>query len=96
MYLRHALSLLPDAGLVLDVGGGTGKNRSILSEFWCYECLDNDPRKLNAFHKKFPKDKAIKASNVRAPDESYDLDILSCVSHHHEASELDCALNEIS
>ena len=98
MYLRHALSLLPDAGLVLDLGGGTGINRSILSESWSYECLDNAPRKLNAFHKKFPKDKAIKASatNIRAPDESYELGILSCVSHHLEASELECAKSEIS
>ena len=29
MYLKHALSLLPDAALVLDVGGVTVINRSI-------------------------------------------------------------------
>ena len=96
--LRQELSCLPETGSALDVGGGTGIIRPFVPNAWDYTCLDSDSRKLEGFHRKFPKDKAIKASatDIPAPDESYDLCILSCVSHHLETSELKSALNEIS
>ena len=96
--LRQELSCLPETGSVLDVGGGTGIIRPFVPNAWNYTCLDSDSRKLEGFHRKFSKDKAIKASatDIPAPDESYDLCILSCVSHHLETSELKSALNEIS
>jgi ubiquinone/menaquinone biosynthesis C-methylase UbiE len=96
--LEKELASLFISGSVLDVGGGTGIIRPFVPNAWNYTCLDSDSRKLEGFHRKFPKDKTIKASatNIPAPDENYDLCILSCVSHHLEASELECALNEIS
>lgn len=96
--LKKEFASLSNSGRVLDVGGGTGIIRPLIPNAWNYTCLDNDFRKLEGFHKKFPKDKAIKASatNIPAPDGSYDLCILSCVSHHLETSELKIALNEIS
>lgn len=96
--LKKEFSILPNTGSALDVGGGTGLMRSLLPETWEYTCLDNDPKKLNSFQKKFPKDDLIKASATKIPKPSsiYDLCILSAVSHHLQGSELDCALKEIS
>ena len=96
--LEKEFASLSNSGSVLDVGGGTGIIRPFVPKAWNYTCLDSDSRKLEGFHRKFPKDKAIKASatDIPAPDESYDLCILSCVSHHLETSELKSALNEIS
>jgi len=96
--LRQELSSLPKTGSALDVGGGTGLIRPLLPNTWKYTCLDCDPQKLKGFKEKYPTDKIINASatDIPAPDESYDLCILSCVSHHLETSELKCALNEIS
>lgn len=92
------MSSLSAIGSVLDVGGGTGLLRPLLPSSWNYTCLDSDSRKLEGFHRKFPNDKAIKASatDIPAYDETYDLCILSAVSHHLETSELKCVLNEIS
>ena len=88
--LEKEFASLSNSGNVLDVGGGTGIIRPFVPNAWNYTCLDSDSRKLEGFHRKFPKDKAIKASatDIPAPDESYDLCILSCVSHHLETSEL--------
>ena len=96
--LRQELSSLPKTGSALDVGGGTGLIRPLLPNTWKYTCLDCDPQKLKGFKEKYPTDKILNASatDIPAPDESYDLCILSCVSHHLETSELKCALNEIS
>ena len=96
--LEKEFASLSNSGSVLDVGGGTGIIRPFVPNAWNYTCLDSDSRKIEGFHRKFPKDKAIKASatDIPAPDESYDLCILSCVSHHLETSELKSALNEIS
>jgi ubiquinone/menaquinone biosynthesis C-methylase UbiE len=96
--LKKELSILPKTGSALDVGGGTGLIRPLLPNTWKYTCLDCDPQKLKGFKEKYPTDKIINASatDIPAPDESYDLCILSCVSHHLETSELKCALNEIS
>jgi ubiquinone/menaquinone biosynthesis C-methylase UbiE len=80
------------------VGGGTGLMRTLLPPAWEYTCLDNDPQKLSGFQKKFPSEKTIKASatKIPKPNNTYDLCILSAVSHHLQSSELDCALKEIS
>jgi len=96
--LKQELLFLPKTGSALDVGGGTGLMRSLLPETWEYTCLDNDPKKLNGFQKKFPKEKTIRASatKIPRPNNTYDLCILSAVSHHLQSSELDCALKEIS
>jgi len=92
------MSSLSAIGSVLDVGGGTGLLRPLLPSSWNYTCLDCDTQKLKGFQRKFPKDKTIKASAIDIPaaEETYDLCILSAVSHHLETSELECVLNEIS
>lgn len=96
--LRQELSFLPKTGSALDVGGGTGLMRSILPTNWEYTCLDNDPPKISGFQKKFPSEKTIQASatKIPMPNNTYDLCILSAVSHHLQSSELNCALKEIS
>ena len=72
--------------------------RSLLPKTWEYTCLDNDPKKINSFREKIPKDDLIKASAtmIPKPNSIYDPCILSAVSHHLQSSELDCALKEIS
>jgi len=96
--LKEELSTLPKIGSALDVGGGTGLMRPFLPANWEYTCLDNDPKKINGFQKKFPKEKTIQASATKIPEpnNTYDLCILSAVSHHLQSSELDCTLKEIS
>ncbi len=96
--LKKELSILPKTGSALDVGGGTGLIRPLLPNTWKYTCLDNDPQKLSGFQKKFPSEKTIQASatKIPKPNNTYDLCILSAVSHHLQSSELDCALKEIS
>ena len=96
--LRQELSSLPKIGSALDVGGGTGLMRFLLPANWEYTCFDNDPQKLSGFQKKFPSEKTIQASatKIPKPNNTYDLCILSAVSHHLQSSELDCALKEIS
>lgn len=96
--LRQELSSLPKTGSALDVGGGTGLMRFLLPANWEYTCLDNDPQKLSGFQKNFPSEKTIQASATKIPNpnNTYDLCILSAVSHHLQSSELDCALKEIS
>lgn len=96
--LKKEFSILPKAGSALDVGGGTGWMRPLLPANWEYTCLDNDPQKLSGFRKKFPSEKTIQASatKIPKPNNTYDLCILSAVSHHLQSSELDCALKEIS
>ncbi|NDA64115.1 MAG: class I SAM-dependent methyltransferase [Chitinophagia bacterium] len=53
---------------------------------------------MSGFRKKFPSEKTIQASatKIPKPNNTYDLCILSAVSHHLQNSELDCALKEIS
>jgi len=96
--LKKELSILPKTGSALDVGGGTGLMRPLLPASWEYTCLDNDPQKLNGFQKKFPKDKVMQASatKIPKPNNTYDLCILSAVSHHLQNPELNSALKEIS
>ena len=96
--LRKELLSLEQQGAALDVGGGTGFMRPFLPKSWNYTCLDIDSKKLNRFRKKFPNDTVIQASatKIPKPDSTYDLCILSAVSHHLQCSELDCALREIS
>lgn len=95
--LKKELSTLAKKGSALDVGGGTGSMRSLLPKSWQYACLDNDPQKLWGARHKYPKDEIIQASatQIPKPDCTYDLCILSAVSHHLKSAELDKVLAEI-
>lgn len=98
VILQQEFFSMPKTGSALDVGGGTGLMRSLLPANWEYTCLDNDPQKLRGFQKKFPSEKTIQATatKIPKPNNTYDLCILSAVSHHLQSSELYYALKEIS
>lgn len=97
IIINQELSLLPEKGSALDVGGGTGLLRPPFPKTWKYTCLDSDQKKINGFHKKFPRDNFILASALDIPrsENTYDLCILSAVSHHLKSEELDKVLAEI-
>lgn len=89
---------LPPTGRALDVGGGTGLSRPLLPEQWNYCCLDPDPQKLEGFRAKFPQDESVEASGCKIPlrDSSFDLVLMTAVSHHLTDEELEKSLSEIS
>lgn len=96
--LKKEFLTLPKTGSALDVGGGTGFMRSLVPTNWKYTCLDNDPQKLSGFSQKFPKDVVVRASatKIPMPNNTYDLCILSAVSHHLSTSEFEHTLVEMS
>jgi len=45
IVINQELSLLPEKGSALDVGGGTGLMRPPFPKTWEYTCLDMDQKK---------------------------------------------------
>jgi ubiquinone/menaquinone biosynthesis C-methylase UbiE len=73
-----------DSATVLDLGGGTGLYRHACPSSCVYICLDIDKEKLNRFRKKYPDCTTLLADATAIPlkDESIDVVICICVSHH--------------
>lgn len=84
--LDARLRALPRPRLAVDLGGGTGGNRSHLERARRYLCLDIDRRKLSGFRAKEPAGLALQGDATRAPlrDGSADLVLLKYLAHHLE------------
>jgi len=96
--MQQEYSVLPAKGRVLDVGGGTGLSRPLLSAEWRYCCLDPDPLKLEGFRSKFPRDQCLEASGCEIPfsDSSFDLCLMNAVTHHLTDEEMRKSFAEVS
>lgn len=86
VYRRLQPHLPPgnEKGCVLDVGGGTGTLRKLVSPEYTYLCLDIDPAKLRGFREKSPAGLAVLADALRMPLADHSIDVLICmfVAHH--------------
>lgn len=83
--------------LVVDIGGGTGLNRSLRPRGSRYVCLDPDPAKLSGFLSR-GSGLAVRASAAALPfpDACADLAVCKFVAHHLEDSELELLGREVS
>ncbi len=74
-------------GTVVDIGGGTARSRSMWPAGWTYYSIDPDARVLEVE----PTDKPIErlvgdAAALPLPDNSADVVLMQCVSHHLDDS----------
>ena len=85
-------------GSVLDVGGGTGLNKSILSPEIPYLCLDIDADKLCGFLKKYSRGRAVQADATQLPFAAASFDTVFCtaVFHHIDDRQLSLVLAELA
>jgi ubiquinone/menaquinone biosynthesis C-methylase UbiE len=82
--------------VVVDIGGGTGTVRGLLSANCRYVCLDLEMPKLTGFRAKFADGLAILGDATAIPisDGSADLVICKSVTHHLTEPQLEKALDE--
>lgn len=82
--LHQRLLSISKQELVLDIGGGTGLNRSLFAPNTHYICLDNDSIKLQGFLQKQIDGDAIlgDAGKMPMPSNSMDVVICTAVIHH--------------
>lgn len=71
-------------GNVLDVGGGTGMAGYMWPASCQYICLDIDPRKLTAFHRKYPNGRGLLGDAADLPVRSGGVELVQYlfVMHH--------------
>jgi len=82
-------------GTVVDIGGGTARSRSMWPTEWTYYSIDPDARVLTVE----PTEKQIErlvgdASALPLPDNSADVVLMQCVSHHLDDSIWPASLTE--
>lgn len=82
---------------VIDIGGGTGLNLACIRVPCDYTCLDNDPQKIEGFRAKHPGLTALLGDATALPvdDCSFDVALMSAVSHHLPDDVLHGAFAEI-
>jgi ubiquinone/menaquinone biosynthesis C-methylase UbiE len=75
---------LNESSVVLDLGGGTGLNRHLISQTDHYLCLDLDFKKIVTSLQRNEKNSSILANACQIPlqDHSIDLILLTAVTHH--------------
>jgi ubiquinone/menaquinone biosynthesis C-methylase UbiE len=98
VYRRFARALLNHSSYhtVLDIGGGTGRIRSLFTADCKYFCLDNEAPKLLQFRHRNENALAILGDATSLPIASASMDLVLCiaVSHHLRDSELQQVLME--
>jgi ubiquinone/menaquinone biosynthesis C-methylase UbiE len=94
---RRVLAAHTSYHSVLDLGGGTGRIRSLLSSDCKYYCLDNEVPKLLQFRSRTKDALAILGDATQAPVASASMDLVICiaVSHHLNDSGLERVFSEI-
>jgi ubiquinone/menaquinone biosynthesis C-methylase UbiE len=93
---RH-LAGTPSPCWLLDVGGGTGRTRRLLSGATRYVCLDMEGPKLAHLRRTGRTGTPVQGDATRMPFRTASVDLVVCVdvSHHLTDSELDAALDEV-
>jgi len=88
----------PNQGLLLDVGGGTGRTVKILRDSWRYVCLDIELPKLLEFRRINSPGLLLQADATKMPIASGVVDLVVCVavSHHLSEAMLEEMLAEVS
>ena len=94
--LQRQLINLPKEALVVDVGGGTGLNRSLFTSDMRYICFDNDPLKLEGMMQKSIDGDPLLGDAGKIPIQTASVDIVICtsVTHHLLDDVLDGFLQE--
>jgi SAM-dependent methyltransferase len=90
-HFAAALSFCRPYSTVLDVGGGTGRVRNLLSPDCRYFCLDNEPPKLLQLRKRIAGALPILGDATMTPVVSGSMDLVLClaVSHHLNDAEFE-------
>ena len=85
-------------GLTVDVGGGTGRVKSLLPTAARHVCVDVDPQKLAGYVSKYEHGQAVFGDALRLPlqGDVANAVTLVAVSHHLTESELTIAFDEIA
>lgn len=82
---------------LLDVGGGTGRTRRLLSDGARYVCLDVEAPKLAHLHRTGRNGAPVLGDATRMPFRTASVNLVVCVdmSHHLTDSELEAVLGEV-
>lgn len=82
---------------LLDVGGGTGRTRSVLSSGARYVCLDMELPKLSQLRRNGRDGAPVQGDATLMPFRTASVDLIVCVdvSHHLTDGELDVVLSEV-
>jgi ubiquinone/menaquinone biosynthesis C-methylase UbiE len=82
---------------LLDIGGGTGRTRRVLSDRSRYVCLDMEGPKLAQLQRTGRDGVPVQGDATRLPFRSASFDLVVCVdvSHHLTDGELDAVLGEM-
>ena len=85
-------------GLTVDVGGGTGRVKSLLSPGAWHVCVDLDSQKLTGYASKFRDGRPVFGDALRLPLQNDVAEAVTfvAVSHHLTESELTTAFEEIA
>jgi len=82
-------------GTVVDIGGGTARSRSMWPAEWTYYSIDPDARVLEVESTGKPIERLVgDASALPLPDNSADVVLMQCVSHHLDDSIWPASLTE--
>ena len=74
-------------GTVVDIGGGTARSRSMWPAEWTYYSIDPDARVLDVEPTEKPIERLVgDASALPLPDNTADVVLMQCVSHHLDDS----------
>jgi SAM-dependent methyltransferase len=74
-------------GIVVDVGGGSARSREMWPSAWTYYSIDPDSRLLEVESTEKPIERLVgDAAALPLPDNSADVVLMQCVSHHLDDS----------
>jgi len=83
-------------GTVVDVGGGTGRSRSLWPDAWSYVSIDPDERAVHFGQVGAGTERAVgDASDLPFPDGFADAVLLKDVSHHLDGERWEKTLSEV-
>ncbi|MSW57095.1 MAG: methyltransferase domain-containing protein, partial [Actinobacteria bacterium] len=82
-------------GTVVDIGGGSARSRQMWPAEWTYYSIDPDSRLLEVESTDKPIERLVgDAASLPLPDNSADVVLMQCVSHHLDDSIWPVSLSE--